>query len=370
MVELETLELTQAEAGYLADTMTRVSRSFALVVPNLEAPLNHFMAVAYLICRVADNIEDCTQPFPWKQRRFQELCQLIEDPAGAPAILAAWDRERWPGLTPDEEGMMGSRGGLILWQLYARIPGSSRACIRSWVSEMADGMLRIEDPEQHPRFEVQGNVRTLADEADYNEYCYYVAGTVGHMATELSAIYYGLGQEVGNRLSATCEACGRGLQKTNIVKDFAEDLERGVSYLPYAWHREADFAPLSLAGAPAWWKRRVIDDVLEELHTASEYVRALPYSAAGYRMASLMCLLPAYQTLLAAANRHKTLFTAGHSVKMSRPAMLQCGRDARQMLADNGAILSYSLRREAEIRSVMRNGADGVLNPAPEAPID
>jgi farnesyl-diphosphate farnesyltransferase len=57
---VKSLELTQAEAEYLADTMQRVSRSFALVVPNLEEPLNHFVGIAYLMCRVADNIEDCS----------------------------------------------------------------------------------------------------------------------------------------------------------------------------------------------------------------------------------------------------------------------------------------------------------------------
>jgi farnesyl-diphosphate farnesyltransferase len=367
---VETLELTRTEAEYLADTMQRVSRSFALVVPNLEEPLNHFVGVAYLLCRVADNIEDCTQPFAWKQRRFQEFHELVDDPSAAPTILAAWDRERWPGLTQDEEAMMGSSGGLNLWQVYARIPGNSRACIRRWVSEMADGMLRIEDPGQRPKFEARGNLRMLEDEADYNEYCYYVAGTVGHMATELVAIYYGLDREAGIKLVATCEACGRGLQKTNIIKDFAKDLERGVSYLPYAWHREAGFTPLSLTGAPEWWKQKVIEDVLRELHTSTEYVLALPYSAIGYRMASLMCLLPAYQTLLAAANHHETLFTPEHSARMSRPAMVQCGWNARQMLGDNGAVLSYSRRLEAEIRSAMSNGSDDALKLATQAAKD
>ena len=121
---------------------------------------------------------------------------------------------------------------------------------------MADGMLRIEDPDQHPLLEDRDGVRVLAAESDYNAYCFYVAGTVGHMATELVVVHYGLADDVATRLSASCEACGRGLQKTNILKDFAEDLGRGISYLPYTWHREADFAPLSLAGAPVQWKKK------------------------------------------------------------------------------------------------------------------
>jgi farnesyl-diphosphate farnesyltransferase len=352
-MDAEPLQLTHAQEEYLADTMKKVSRSFALVVPSLEKPLDNCVATAYLMCRVVDNIEDCAQSFGWKQHRFDEFHQLVAEPASASEILAIWGQDSWPGLTQDERAMMGQDSGLSLWQIYARLADGNRASIRHWVSEMADGMLRIEDPEQHPRFEERRGVRMLADEPGYNEYCYYVAGTVGHMATELVVMHYGLGREVSAKLVATCEACGRALQKTNIVKDFAEDLERGVSYLPYAWHHEADFSPLSLAGAPAWWKKRVIDDVLQELRTSTEYVLALPYSAAGYRMASLLCLLPAYQTMLAAARQQDTLFTTRHHVKMSRPAMAKCQWDAHQMLADNSAVLQYGRRLEAQIRALM-----------------
>jgi farnesyl-diphosphate farnesyltransferase len=347
------LELTAAEEKYLDDTMNKVSRSFALVVLSLEEPLNTTMAAAYLICRVVDNIEDCAQPFPWKKQRFQEFHQLIEKPASAPQILAVWSQESWPGLTQDESDMMGQVRGSILWEIYAKIPEGSRSIIGRWASEMADGMLRVEDPDQHPMLENRGGVRVLATESDYNEYCFYVAGTVGHMATELVVAHYGLAEDVAARLLATCEACARGLQKTNILKGFAEDLGRGISYLPYTWHREADYAPLSLAGAPVEWKKKVIDDVVRELHDATEYVVALPYDAAGYRMASLMSFLPAYQTLLLAARQHDTLFASGHHVKISRATMAKCQWDAHSMLADNDAVIRYSRRLEDEIDAAM-----------------
>jgi farnesyl-diphosphate farnesyltransferase len=352
------LALTDAEKRYLDDTMLKVSRSFAIVVPSLEEPLNHCMATAYLICRVVDNIEDCTQPFAWKQQRFQEFHQLIEEPASAPQILGVWGQESWPGLTQDESEMMGKGGGLSLWEIYARIPERTRATVRRWVSQMADGMLRVEDPDQRPLLVNRGGVRVLAAETDYNEYCFYVAGTVGHMATELVVVHYGLAEDVATKLLATCEACGRGLQKTNILKNYAEDLGRGISYLPYTWHREAEYAPLSLAGAPAEWKRKVIEDVVRELHDATEYVLALPYDAAGYRMASLMSLLPAYQTLLLASKRHSSLFTSAHHVKISRPTMAKCKWDAHSMLTDNDAVRRYSRRLEGEIDAVMTQPID------------
>jgi phytoene/squalene synthetase len=348
-MNIHKLQLSESEKKYLDDTMTKVSRSFAIVVLSLEEPLNAIMATAYLVCRVVDNVEDCDQPFAWKEQRFREFHGLIQEPAGAPRILALWGQEAWPGLTQDESDMMGHARGSILWEIYAKIPERSRSTIRRWASEMADGMLRVENPDQHPLLENRGGVRVLAAESDYNEYCFYVAGTVAHMATELVVAHYGLAEDVTTRLLATCEACGRGLQKTNILKGFAEDLGRGISYLPYTWHREADDAPLSLAGAPVLWKKKVIDDVVRELHDATEYVLALPYDAAGYRMASLMSLLPAYQTLLLAAKRHDTLFTPGHHVKISRATMAKCQLDAHSMLADNDAVRRYCRRLEGEI---------------------
>ena len=352
------LKLTDAENKYLADTMNKVSRSFAIVVLSLEEPLNGYLATAYLICRVVDNIEDCTQPFAWKQQRFQEFHRLIAEPASAPQILTVWRQESWPGLTQDELEMMGPARGLILWRIYAQIPERSRSAIRHWASEMADGMLRVENPEEHPLLEDRDGIRVLAAESDYNAYCFYVAGTVGHMATELVVVHYGLAEDVATRLLATCEACGRGLQKTNIIKGFAEDLGRGISYLPYTWHREADCAPLSLAGAPVQWKKKVIDDVVRELHAATEYVVALPYEAAGYRMASLMSLLPAYQTLLLAAKQHAMLFTSEHHVKISRPTLAKCQGVAHSMLTDNEAVRRYSRRLEGEIDAAMAQPVD------------
>ncbi|MCU0501499.1 MAG: squalene/phytoene synthase family protein, partial [Anaerolineae bacterium] len=334
------------------------SRSFAMVVLSLEEPLNCYMAAAYLVCRVVDNIEDCNRPFAWKQQRFLEFHQLIEEPACAPQILAVWSQESWPGLTQDESEMMGKVKGLTLWEIYAQIPERSRSAIRRWASEMAAGMLRIEDPDQHPVLEHRDGIRVLAAESDYNAYCFYVAGTVGHMATELVVVHYGLAEDAAIRLSASCEACGRGLQKTNILKDFAEDLGRGISYLPYTWHREADFAPLSLAGAPVQWTKKVIDDVARELHYAAEYVLALPYAAAGYRKASLMSLLPAYQTLLVAAKRHDTLFTVEHHVKISRPTLAKCQWDAHAMLADNDAVITYSRRLAGELDAALARPSD------------
>jgi len=169
---------------------------------------------------------------------------------------------------------------------------------------------------------------------------------------------YGLSTAVAAELSLRAEACGRSLQKTNIIKDFAEDLARCICYLPDKWLSAAAYQPLALEGAGREWTAMVFADVLDELRQATDYVLALPYQAAGYRRASLLCLLPAYQTLMLAARRQGTLFTSQHQVKISKPTMARCMVDAQRLQFDDGAIRRYSQRMERAIRDQFKPAKD------------
>ena len=57
----DAFEPSGAEQAYLERQLSNVSRSFALVLPLVESPARHYLAAAYLLCRVVDNIEDCTR---------------------------------------------------------------------------------------------------------------------------------------------------------------------------------------------------------------------------------------------------------------------------------------------------------------------
>jgi farnesyl-diphosphate farnesyltransferase len=344
---------TPAQMSHLESQMNAVSRSFAVVVAYLEQPLRVQLSTAYLLCRVADNIEDCTEDSAWKSVRFDEFDGMLFEPQAAPDVLGSWDEYPWPGLTTDERKLMGQAGGAELWRIYASITAPERATIRRWVQAMTEGMKHLEDPSRVPNFVERRGVKVLDGRDDYNYYCYIVAGTVGHMATELVTHRYSINGATGSRLLDASEACGRALQKTNILKDFAEDLERGVCYLPDEWLRMSDHAPLALGGASGEFKRAVLDDILSELEVATQYVIDLPLEARDYRMASLLCLLPALQTNLLAAREQQKLFTAEHRYKISRSILGQCLMDARGMIGDNSRIRSYSSELQQEIRRTL-----------------
>jgi len=349
-----TFSLMAIQQAYLADQMNKVSRSFALVAPAVDEPLKDYLSIAYLVCRVVDNIEDCTMPFAWQQERFVEFAALLQDPTQAIPVLASWEREKWPGLSKDEARMMSVADGQMLWQIYAQIPAQARASIARWALAMAKGMEQVINPDLTNFFFSLDGVRLPIKEDDYNRYCYYVAGTVGHMITELAITHYGLYGETAERLLINSEASGRALQKTNIVKDFAKDLQRGVCFLPDEWLQEVNHTPLALAGAPVSWKEKVLTNVLKEFENSVNYVLDLPLSAAGFRRASLLMMLPGYQTLLLAARNHQRLFTPAHEIKISRRTMAKCLLDARLMVKNDDAILAYS----RDIRSELSKALD------------
>jgi farnesyl-diphosphate farnesyltransferase len=335
--------LTNIQKKYLNDQMQGVSRSFALVAPLIESPLDYYLATAYLICRVADNIEDNEQPLEWQKERFAEFNSLLKHPQRLNEILSAWEKEKWPGLNRDEIKMMGHARGNMLWELFYQYDPDVRDPIARWAQEMAKGMFLMKADTQNgfQHFTHRQGINILTTKVDYDLYCYFVAGTVGHMMTELVAYHYGINGTSAANLEAASEACGRALQKTNIVKDFAKDLSRGFSYLPDTWMKAVDYSPLSLEDAPASWKKMVLTDVLDELGDSFHYIEGLPLEAIGYRQACLLMMLPAYQTLLLAAKKQRALFTSQHQVKISRLTMIKCVSQAKSLAAHNDAIEDY-----------------------------
>ena len=105
----DAFEPTSTATDYLQYQLNSVSRSFALVVPCVEPPTRHYLATAYLLCRVVDNIEDCSQPAAWKDDAFGEFLGLLSDPSLAGEVLASWDNQPWPGLTARGSGFDGPR---------------------------------------------------------------------------------------------------------------------------------------------------------------------------------------------------------------------------------------------------------------------
>jgi phytoene/squalene synthetase len=273
--------------------LDEVSRSFALCIPQLEPPFRDQVALAYLLMRVLDTVEDA--PFDetaLQQRQFERLRGFLcamPPPRDIAAFLAEFparisERERHllaytPALLEDGHGLAAPVRGAIF-----------RA-----VDRMAKGMAA---------YTCRPSRLCLVDLEDVSRYCCLVAGLVGEMLTELWAI--------ANRQPpppvALAYHFGLFLQKVNILKDQRDDEAADRFLVP-------DRAELlaSLRG---------------DAQGALAYLQALPRNDRSYRTFCAWCLMMG-ATTVAQLDQPKQSHRAETAELLARTASI---------VTDNGAL--------------------------------
>jgi farnesyl-diphosphate farnesyltransferase len=200
--------------------LPRVSRTFSLSIAALPAPWESWVTTSYLLCRVVDTVEDAPGlPIAERQDLFRAFVGALGTRDAAPFV--ALTRE----LPDDDEGRLARELGRVLRPLAA-FPRPVQDAIIRWVAEMAIGM---------GRYATRGVPFALDDDEDLERYCHVVAGTVGHLLTDLFAFASPSARAHRDALHAHADGFGRLLQLTNIAKDFAEDRARGWSFAPRSW---------------------------------------------------------------------------------------------------------------------------------------
>lgn len=211
----------------LDDLLIKTSRTFGASIPFLPEPWRRQVTVAYLLFRIADTFEDAeTWPPEKKLDCLQQFDAMLETPpAAAPA--------EWLSDPPStHEGYLELLAAtpFVLDEL-AKIDAEPRGKIIHYTRRTIAGM-----GEYVARTDDNGTLR-LTGMDDLRHYCYYVAGIVGEMLTELFLI----GQKVTARQAKAildqARLFGEGLQLVNILKDSASDAKEGRYYLPPSLER-------------------------------------------------------------------------------------------------------------------------------------
>ena len=200
--------------------LPEVSRTFALGIRVLPGALGRAVLTAYLICRIADTVEDA--PGARRRRRrarsFDALlaCFDAADMPGAAAAFAAGAE----GVTGDPAHVALVRHADLVFAHFATLPPRTRAIVRQWVAEMVVGMRKFV-------LLYPDGIRIQTIE-EYHEYCYYVAGTVGYLLTDLWHEHSPASARRRHaRLRERCRAFAEALQTVNILKDVAHDARVG-----------------------------------------------------------------------------------------------------------------------------------------------
>jgi len=215
----------RSRKALLDELLQATSRTFALAIPLLPEPLEREVGVGYLLFRIADTLEDAE--LLARDRRIRELGRFIEllgEPTDENARDAAakWRAEP-PSTNTDYNRLLGETPAVIA-ALRALDPAPA-ATLKRQVVRSALGMaetLRRADESGSLRLETLNELRG---------YCYFVAGIVGEMLTDLFTLRLP-GSEAGRALAADAAAFGEGLQLVNILKDATDDAADGRVYLP------------------------------------------------------------------------------------------------------------------------------------------
>ena len=288
-----------------------VSRTFALTIPVLPQPLSRVVSNAYLLCRIADTIEDDKQLPDQRKREFSEqFIRVVSGSDNAQDFATRLRPEISADATAAEKELIENTPAVIriTHSFNARQKAALERCIRI----MAEGMTQYQET----------SVRDgLKDQADMDRYCYFVAGVVGEMLTELFCDHCkGIDRNRAD-LMRLAVSFGQGLQMTNILKDIWDDQQRGMCWLPQTVFTQygADLRQLQQGTENQGFQNalgHLVGVARAHLANALRYTLLIPAHEAGIRRFCLWALGMAVLTLRKInANR---AFSSGREVKISR----------------------------------------------------
>jgi farnesyl-diphosphate farnesyltransferase len=306
-----TERLAVSDLDYQKQILQGVSRTFALTIPQLPQGLCRVVSNAYLLCRIADTVEDDPGLDARQKRQFSEaFVQVIAGTMPARQFAEALHPLLAPSMLESEKDLVYHTPRVI--RITHGFSDTQRASLQRCVRIMSRGMA---DYQQNKSLE------GLADLADMDRYCYYVAGVVGEMLTELFCEYSEDIAAHREELLKLAVSFGQGLQMTNILKDIWEDRARGACWLPREVFERVGFnlANLSPGHTGVAFERGLVELIgVAKLHlqNALSYTLMMPKEETGIRRFCLWALGMAVLTLRKICRNLD--FTNGQQVKISR----------------------------------------------------
>jgi farnesyl-diphosphate farnesyltransferase len=333
------------DEGYQERILPHVSRTFALTIPQLPPRLRIAVTNAYLLCRIADTIEDEPALSPVETLAFLDRFKaVVAGPGGhGDAVHLAGEVERRLSARtlPAERELIANMVRVL--EVTASLTAPQRSAIQRCLELMCYGM---------PRFQRVASLRGLPRSTDLDDYCYYVAGVVGDMLTELFCEYAAAIARNRAKMQYLAVSFAQGLQMTNILKDVWEDRSRGACWLPQEVFTPHGVDLGRLAPEPPnpgfdAGMRELIGVAHAHLRNALDYTLLIPAAEAGIRRFCLWAIGLAVLTLRKIHNNPG--FTAGSQVKITRSAV-----SMTRLLTD------LSLRSDFMLRGLFAGAARGL----------
>ncbi|WP_435069352.1 phytoene/squalene synthase family protein [Haloplanus sp. C73] len=266
-----------ADLEWCHEAVQGVSRTFALTVDVLDEPMASYICIGYLLCRVPDTVEDADHIPPAEQTRLLREYDSVLDPDDDTDPEAFRDSvDEWlPDAADrtDDWEVVASTPRIV--DTFRGLPDDVCEAVTPPARELVQGMAMFVE-----RYADEGGLRIESRE-ELEEYCYYAAGTVGNLVTNLLA-RGDLSGDRRARLYDTAEEFGLLLQLVNVAKDVYDDYtEEDNVYLPAEWlaaegvPQDEVIAPEHESGAAAVVKRTATH-ARSFLDDAQTYLEAVP----------------------------------------------------------------------------------------------
>jgi farnesyl-diphosphate farnesyltransferase len=277
------------DISYQKAILGSVSRTFALTIPLLPPAIEIIVGNTYLLCRIVDTIEDAAEISPEEK---QSLSKLFLDAVLGTIPVTSFISPCLESLknysNRDELDLIAHIPTVL--RILRTFPNRDQAAVSRCVAIMSEGM---------SYFHLRQTRAGLRDLAEFEEYCYVVAGVVGEL---LTTIFGHHSPEFAQRIRGKerlALAFGQALQMTNILKDSPEDSARGVSWKP---------AQMS--------QTELLKIAYEKLQDSLHYIILIPKKEVGIRRFCFLAFGLAVMTLEKIVTRQELSDQA--SVKLSR----------------------------------------------------
>jgi farnesyl-diphosphate farnesyltransferase len=216
-LNLNEAAIQMADMEFCYAALNKVSRSFAVVIQQLPAELRNPVCIFYLTLRGLDTIEDdMNLPLESKIELLQNFYKHCNDETL---------RLQNVGDTQDYRHLLMHYYKVA--RAFNRLEGKYQEVIADICRRMGEGMAQFAETKLHTS-------------SDYNLYCHYVAGLVGY---GLSGLFSASGVE-DRRLKnqrTLSNSMGLMLQKTNIIRDYFEDLsQQRIFWFSDVWKKYTD----------------------------------------------------------------------------------------------------------------------------------
>lgn len=200
--------------------LEKVSRSFSFCIAQLSSPQREWVALAYLLFRVADTIEDSAWTDTKQQQDIFSLFESVLIKQQDVGVLHGW-QDAFPQDIEQGERFLLEDTSLLVQDLFSLPDNINLQMIKNLCQMMAGMRYFLSN------HAFQG-ILSLQHITDLNQYCFFVAGIVGELLTFIFSDILNTEYDECLRLGFHF---GLFLQKINILKDQILDESLGRQFI-------------------------------------------------------------------------------------------------------------------------------------------